>query len=124
MLVLDTNILIAHLGGEEEVVQKFIAWRKDNISLAVSSITECEVLAYPRMRPGEEAQIEKFLNENFLAFPFDGRMARRTARIRREIKIELADAAIAAVALEMKASLVTRNVKDFQKIPGLEIITF
>lgn len=124
MLVLDTNILIAHLGGEEKVVQKFVAWRKENISMAISAITECEIFSYPRLRPGEEEQIEKFLKENFLAFPFDGIIARQAAKIRRTVKIELADAAIAAVALEMKASLVTRNVKDFQKIPNLDIITF
>ena len=124
MLVLDTNILIAHLGGEAEVVRKFVAWRKENISLALSVITECELLSYPRLRPGEEQRIEQFLKDNFVSFPFDNRMARRAARIRRTVKVELADAAIAALALEMQASLVTRNTKDFQKIPGLHILTF
>ena len=124
MLVLDTNILIAHLGGEAEVVRKFVAWRKENISLAVSVITECELFSYPRLRPGEEERIEQFLTDNFISFPFDGQMARRAARIRRTAKVELADAAIAALALEMQASLVTRNLRDFQKIPNLSIVTF
>ena len=124
MLVIDTNILIAHLGGEAEVVRKFVAWRKENISLAVSVITECEMLSYPRLRPGEEERIEKFLKDNFVSFPFDGQMARTAALIRRSVKVQLADAAIAALALEKNASLVTRNLRDFQKIHNLPIVTF
>lgn len=124
MLVLDTNILIAHFGGETAVTEKIYFWRKQNITLAISTITECEVFSYPRMTAAEEERIKTFLRENFVIFPFDSPVAFRAGQIRQAFsRLKLPDAAIAALTLDKNASLVTRNIRDFQKIPNLSIFT-
>ena len=124
MFTIDTNILIAYVGGEEAVVDQMKAWREQAVMLFVSSIAECELLSYPKITTEEEVTIEHFLKEHFIAVPFDGGRARRAAIIRRTIpSLKLPDAAIAALALEMNTPLVTRNIHDFKRIPGLEIIT-
>ena len=121
MLTLDTNILIAYLGGEEHVIVQIQEWRRQNTTLVISSITECEVLSFSRLSPVEEERTEKFLKENFIAFPFDGLRARQAAAVRRKVmRLKLPDAAIATLALEMGTPLVTRNLRDFKHIPNLE----
>ena len=42
--------------------------------------------------------------------------------LRRQRRMKLGDAIIAATALEIGAKLVTRNVDDFKHIAGLELI--
>ena len=121
MLTLDTNILIAYLGGEEGVITQIQEWKRLNTILIISSITECEVFSFSRLSLAEEEQIEQFLKESFTAFPFDGIRARHAAAVRRKIvRLKLPDAAIAALALEMGTPLVTRNLGDFKNIPHLE----
>lgn len=41
--------------------------------------------------------------------------------LRRKFKMGLDDALIAATAKKMKAKLVTRNLKDFRRVEGLEV---
>lgn len=123
MLTLDTNILIGYLGGEEKIIAQIKEWRRSGVVLFVSSITECELLSYPKLTVGEEEKIEEFLKENFILMPFDGSMARQAAAIRRVVTyLKLPDAAIAALALKMGAGLVTRNTKDFKKISNLPLV--
>lgn len=122
-LTLDTNILIAHLGGEGAVSAYMREWRVRGAILFVSSISECELLSYPKLSPAEETKIERLLKEHCVAFPFDGDRARKTANIRRVMpSLKLPDAAIAALALEMHTPLVTRNIRDFKRVAGLSVI--
>lgn len=123
MLTIDTNILIAYLGGEENVILAIKEWRRNGITLFISSITECELLSYPKLTQKEEKRMEQFLLENFIAFPFDGVRARKAALIRRTLpSLKLPDAAIAALAKETYSTLVTRNIRDFKKIPNLPLL--
>ena len=46
----------------------------------------------------------------------------QTAQIRRDYRTALADALIAACALAMTSTLVTRNIQDFQQINGLSVV--
>lgn len=123
MLTLDTNILIGYLGGEEKIIAQIKEWRRNGAVLFVSSITECELLSYPKLTAGEKEKIENFLKENFVLMPFDSLLARYAAAIRRTVtSLKLPDAAIVALALKMGAGLVTRNARDFRKIPDLSLL--
>ena len=46
----------------------------------------------------------------------------RTAQIRRNYRSKLPDALIAACAIEADSILVTRNVNDFQRISGINVL--
>ena len=123
MLTIDTNILIAYIGGEEVIVNRIKEWREKGVILFVSSITECELLSYPRLSQEEEGTIERLIREHFTTVPFDSVRARKAAAIRRMLpSLKLPDAAIGALALETKTALVTRNIRDFKKIPSLEVV--
>src|SRR3989338_8000205 len=105
MLVLDTNILIAHLGGEQSVTDKIYSWKQQGIALAISTITECELFSYPRISDPEAERIQRFLSETFLIFPFDSIRARSAGKLRSMTpKLKLPDSAIASLALELSAS--------------------
>jgi predicted nucleic acid-binding protein len=122
VFTIDTNILIAYLGGEMVIVDRIKEWRRQSSVLFVSSVTECELLSYPKLSHTEEEKIEHLLKEQCIAVPFDGGRARTAAAIRRTIpSLKLPDAAIAALALDMKTPLVTRNTRDFKKIPELQL---
>lgn len=123
MYTIDTNILIAYIGGEETVINSIKQWREQSAAFFISSVTECELLSYPKLSREEEEKIELFLKEHVIAVPFDGGRARSAAAIRRITPaLKLPDAAIAALALEMRTPLVTRNMRDFRRIAGLEIV--
>ena len=123
-MTLDTNILIAFLAGDERVIESILAWRTSGRTLFLSSITKCELLSYPYLTSAEERRIDYMLHEHFVVLPFDDYRAERTATIRRSIpSLKIPDAAIASVAIEMGTPLVTRNIKDFKKVPDLHIIS-
>ena len=123
-MTIDTNILIAYLGGESKIIEQIQEWRRQDVILFVSSITECELLSYSKLSGAFEKKIERFLRENFIDVPFSRQIAQRAGVIRRKTTgLKLPDAAIAALAQEMKTPLVTRNVRDFKKISDLPIVT-
>ncbi|HIF68842.1 MAG TPA: PIN domain-containing protein [Candidatus Lambdaproteobacteria bacterium] len=48
-------------------------------------------------------------------------IAERAIKLRSELPIKLPDAVIAATALVLRVPLLTRNHRDFQKIPNLTL---
>ena len=97
--------------------------RAQGASLFLSSVVEAEVLAFSRWTADERMTTEAFLEENFAAIPFDRAIARIAADLRRRVKVKFPDAAIAATTLYTRTPLVTRNVRDFKHVPGLQIMT-
>jgi len=120
-MVIDTNILIAYLKGDADVVAFLSSWRKEGRALFVSSIIRAEVLALPSLSGTELNHIKDFLDE-FIPVPFDDVLAEKAAALKRLYAMELPDCLIAATALERRVPLVTRD-KQFRKIKELEVIT-
>jgi len=54
--------------------------------------------------------------------PVDSRIARIAGALRRVHRLKTPDGAVAATALFTGSTLVTRNVKDFKKIPNLSLL--
>ncbi len=82
-----------------------------------SVVTRAELFAG---RATEERRVRRLLGP-FVQVPVDTDIAERAGRLRRESGLRLADALIAATALEHRLTLVTRNVADFAGVRGLRL---
>ena len=121
-MTIDTNILIAHLQGDESVITALSVWKLSGRMLLISSIVRAEVLSRADLTDSDIEEILKFIG-NFSSVPFDDRIAELAGKLRREYHITLPDAGIAATALFHSTPLVTRNQKDFKKVADLQIVS-
>ena len=112
-VLLDTNIVIAH-------VQNGVALPDWGTHFALSVISEAEILRYPGATEHDIQKIEDWLS-TVAIIPVDSAIARRAASLGRTRKTKLPDLLIAATAIEMDLPLMTKNKKDFTRIPGLTI---
>ena len=127
MLILDSNTISYYFRGDPQVVPRLQAVRPAD--LGVPAIVEYE-LRYGLLRLPQEAAtprlaaLAQFLRP-MQVLPFDAECAAHAARIR--VTLEAAgtpigphDTLIAASALRHQATLVTRNVRGFSRVPGLQ----
>lgn len=115
MVLLDTNVVIEHLKVGS------LSNTRDEIDFAISVITEAELFQLAGMAKMEESSIEKFLAIT-RCLSIDSAIARRAALLAKTRNAALPDLLIAATAIEWNMPLLTRNVKDFKKLPGLELL--
>ena len=120
MLVLDTNAIIYHLSGETEVSDFLSLVIQRHEVIIVPTIVAVEFLSFPAVTPVQANQFNIFLSQVQVA-TLELPVAQLAATIRRENKMHLADATIAATALSYGAILVTRNVRDFRNIKTLRL---
>ncbi|WP_256678159.1 type II toxin-antitoxin system VapC family toxin [Fischerella major] len=73
-------------------------------------ITEIELLSYPNLRPDEETQIIDFLNK-ISVVSIDSDIKKLTISLRKQYKLRLPDAIIAATAQSLNATLLTNDVR-------------
>ncbi|WP_048150090.1 type II toxin-antitoxin system VapC family toxin [Thermococcus sp. AM4] len=118
--LIDTNILIYYLADaipEEELSKVEEILRK---SFNISIITKIEFLGWKGHTPEGFEKSKEFISfANII--PLTDEIADVAIELRRKVSIKLPDAVIAATALVHNLTLVTRNVKDFEKIEGLRI---
>ncbi|MCM0592053.1 MAG: type II toxin-antitoxin system VapC family toxin [Gloeotrichia echinulata IR180] len=116
----DTNIFIYYLADELKVSSFFAENFLDLHEVFVSPIVRIELLSFSGLSNEEEQAIEDLLSQ-FKLVPLLREIENLTIQLKQQYKIKLPDAIIAASALSQDASLVTRNVGDFQGIAGLKI---
>lgn len=124
--MLDTNICIYVINNRPpQVIASFR--EKALSSVAVSALTVSE-LAFGAAKSGSQRNLETL--EKFLApvdiLPFDEACAWQYGQVRAHLSrigtpIGSIDELIAAHALALDAVLVTNNVREFQRVPGLRI---
>ena len=116
-MLLDTNIIIyaCKSGGDW-----LSTWTEDP-SAAIASVSRVEALGYHRITSAEDAALRRFFSAN-PSYPLDDEVIERAIALRKQKNMGLADALIAATALEYDLPLVTRNTDDFERIGGLRII--
>ncbi|MBO1347056.1 MAG: type II toxin-antitoxin system VapC family toxin [Hormoscilla sp. GUM202] len=125
--LLDTNVCVRYLNGRSVAIRRRLQ-AIDVEEVAVCSIVKAE-LFYGAMRSNNPEQTlarqEQFLRV-FESLPFDDRAASICGRIRAQLAaagtpIGPYDMQIAAIAMANNLTLVTHNVREFNRVEGLQI---
>jgi len=118
--LVDTNILIHVLAGDLPAGARASVERIISAGFSVSVITHIEFLGWRGHTP-EGYEAARMLVECARQHLLTGPVADRGISLRRSCGISLADAVIAATAIESDSILVTRNVRDFRGIDELQV---
>jgi len=111
-LLVDTDVFIDHLRGARR-------FRPGRDRILYSVVTRCELFG----GRGTNEDVVRALLAPFVEIPIDRDIAEAAGRLRREMSVSTADALIAATVLHSEAALLTRNRRDFERIPGLRLRT-
>jgi predicted nucleic acid-binding protein len=87
----------------------------------ISAITEIELLCWKTATEKDLEVLHSFINDS-LVIELEHSIKLKTADIRKQYKIKLPDAIIAATAVVYGFTLVTRNIDDFKNIDGIEMV--
>ena len=127
IICLDTNVLIAHKRAKKADKDQTFLYRLTTkpYQFAVSSITVYELL---RGDNDDEDAYWKAMFSNMTVLDFNSHCAEQAAKIYQDLKkrgmlIESEDLLIAATTLANQMKLATGNVKHFDRVAGLELVT-
>lgn len=125
MICLDTSILIDFFRKEKKENSLFFRLTQQYRIFTVSVITEYEIFV------GSNQEQQEFW-ENFFSrivvLPFDSASSQMAVQIFKDLKgknklIEIPDIFIAATAIQNNLPLATTNLKHFDRIEGLELVS-
>lgn len=124
-VVLDTDVLIDFLHKREPTTGFLAQLRAQGEALATTSVNAGELWRGART-PQARAAVGRLLTA-LHDVPYGPRAARRFGVVMEALDragspMGNVDGMIAAAALEAGGRLVTRNAKDFQRVPGLEVL--
>jgi tRNA(fMet)-specific endonuclease VapC len=118
-LVLDTNAIVALLNGSSGLSGKVYKaqW------IGISVISYLEFLAYSGLSPEDQTLFADFCNRiDVIGLGVeDAKLLDTTTQLRRDYRLKLPDAIIAATALTTDATLVTAD-DDFKKVSDLAVL--
>ena len=127
MFLLDTNTLIYFFKGEGQVARTLLATPADEVAVSTVSLFELETglrkASEPRKRRN---QLDAFIGTvQLLSLDADAARAAADVRAALEIKgrpIGPLDTLIAGIALSRGATLVSRNLGEFSRVPRLRVV--
>ncbi|ODS42584.1 MAG: hypothetical protein MSIBF_04540 [Candidatus Altiarchaeales archaeon IMC4] len=126
MNVLDTDLLVAILRGNDEV--KPMVDNLNSKEIAITSISAFELYrgAFASRRSTENAKAVAAMLSAYDILPFDHDAAKITGKlyvtlVAKGVQIEIRDAMIAGTCLSNNASIVTRNVRHYDRVSGLKV---
>ena len=115
-LLLDSNIVVHVLQGNLALARELEGKR-----LFVSVISGIELFSWPGAGRSRDKWLHEFFSECQL-LEMDRSIQDRTIELRKEFKLQLADAVIAATAIQMDLTLLTAD-KDFKKLgPVMRVV--
>ena len=125
--VLDTNTCIYALKRKGRVVERLRDHSPDDLGITIVTVAELWFGAHKSARPAAaRREMDGFL-EPFEVLPFDRVAAEAYARIRLSLEragspIGERDLQIAAIAVARELTVVTHNVSEFARVPGLPVV--
>lgn len=126
MWVLDTNTLIYFFKGMGRVPEKLLSTAPSDIAIPAIVLYELEVGIAKSSAPHKRRQQLNALTVAAQVLPFGLPEAEAAALIRTRLEkngqpIGAYDVLIAATAMAQKATLVTHNTREFERIKGLAL---
>jgi tRNA(fMet)-specific endonuclease VapC len=126
-LMLDTNVCIYLIKEHPaSVVERFASHIVGDIGISVITLAELEYGVAKSSRPAKNREaLEQFVSPLEVA-PFDRQATAAYGRLRSTLEkkgqpIGSMDLLIAAHAIGLDVRLITHNVKEFGRVPGLRI---
>jgi tRNA(fMet)-specific endonuclease VapC len=132
LYVLDTDILTLYRQGDATVCQNVAAHPPSELAITVMSVDECMSGWFRLLRQATRSDQLIYAYEQladsvqFLAgwriLPLTAPSVARYDQLKAlKLNVRKMDLRIAAITLENTGTLVTRNLRDFQRVPGLLI---
>jgi tRNA(fMet)-specific endonuclease VapC len=125
--LLDTNACISYLNYPGSAIYQAIRSVPSD-EIAVCSVVNAELFfgSIKSKFPSRNLIIQKKFLSNFVSFSFDDRAAEKYAEIRAYLSlvgqlIGPYDMLIASIALANGLTLVSHNVREFSRVPGLSL---
>lgn len=126
--LLDTSFLIGLWRQRDKGPEASFLMRNSGIALALPWIAKAEFLSGAVIAEHDLERVSAFLGEFPLLWPNDAvvlRYARANAALRSaRLAVGANDLWIAASALELDLPLLTRNVREFERVEGLRVIDY
>ena len=126
-LMLDTNICIYLIKEHPpSVIERFSSHAVGDIGISVITLAELEYGVSKSSRPARNREaLEQFISPLEVA-PFDRRATAVYGRLRTTLEkkgqaIGSMDLLIAAQALSLEVPLITHNLREFGRVPGLRV---
>jgi tRNA(fMet)-specific endonuclease VapC len=132
LFALDTDLLTLYYHGDPIVVRRVDARAPSELAISVMTVDEqltgWYTLTRQARRPEEIARAYAHLGEpvvrlgHWRILPYTESAIARVAQLKAlRLNVRLMDLRIAAIALEHRAMVVTRNRRDFGRVPGLSV---
>lgn len=130
LYVLDTDMLTLVQEGHPVVSQRFLGTPGEALAITVLTVEEQLSGWYSQVRQAKKperlawayrrlAETVTFLSRVQILAYDEPAIHRCEALRNKKLKVKTFDLRIASVVLEREATLVTRNTRDFKKVPGL-----
>lgn len=129
MFVLDTNTVLDYFRGKGRVAERLLAIKPSEIAVPAISVYEVWVGVLGSQNPKRRReQFEQFLSVVEI-LPFGAEAGLRAAELRHKLErtgeaIGPLDTLIAATALTHGGVLVSRNLREFARVPGLKSVNW
>lgn len=126
--LLDTDFVIDHLTGQADALDTLTRLLPDGVAVSMITFSEIYEGIYGSRDPRAAAAAFTTFLRGVPVLPVSRSVAKRTATLRLELRQQgravnhrALDLIIAATALDLGLTLVTRNRRDYGDISGLEL---
>ncbi len=116
--LMDTNTIIDYLENRLSARSNNSIERKP---IQLSVVSRIEILAWQKATISQLKQLKDFISASSV-FNLDENIILKSIEIRKNYRLKLPDAIIAATAISNNLKLLTRNIKDFERINELECL--